>query len=222
MSSNEFWAIPKALFGRGLSHGAILVYGVLFTRKNGDNIAWPSQVSIGNSLDIPVRTVQRHIRDLVDLGFIERKQQGFGKANRYNILPIDPPKQVSSDAPPMADTSAPPVAGPIEENKREENTKDKSTISGQRIKSAVAWATTLLTASGYPLFPSNTDYAMAAAFLNKYGPDDYVELINFQVLHPKGKDRLSRLDAVTLRALLSNHAYHAWQQSKHIDEDMYE
>ena len=221
MSSNEFWAIPKDLFGRGLSQGAILVYGVLFTRKNGDNIAWPSQTYIAEMLGVAPRTVRKHVAELVDASLLETKRRGFGKSNVYTLLPLSPIEDaLSKDQTGRSKGSK--QDGPIEEKKEESTKVDDKAISGQRIKSAVAWATTLLTASGYPLFPSNTDYAMAAAFLNKYGPDDYVELINFQVLHPKGKDRLSRLDAVTLRALLSNHAYHAWQQSKHVDEDMYE
>lgn len=82
----EFWAIPKHIANdENLSLPAKIVYGVLFTRKNGQNEAWPSQKNIAESFGMSVRTVKRAVKDLVDKGLISSEQRGLRKSNMYAL-----------------------------------------------------------------------------------------------------------------------------------------
>ena len=54
-----------------LSMGAKLTYSVLANCCNGRDHAWPSQAYLAKCLSISVRTVQRHLKELVNAGFIK-------------------------------------------------------------------------------------------------------------------------------------------------------
>ena len=82
----EFWAVPKSVLSiNGLSLEAKLVYAVLFTRTNGDNVAWPSQKYIAAALAIGERSVRRYIRELVDKRLITVERLGLKRTNRYSL-----------------------------------------------------------------------------------------------------------------------------------------
>lgn len=54
-----------------LSMGAKLTYSVLASCCNGKDHAWPSQSYLAKCLTISVRSVQRHLKELVDYGLIK-------------------------------------------------------------------------------------------------------------------------------------------------------
>jgi len=84
--TQEFWAIPKEVFAmRDLPLEARCVYGILFTRMNGDNVAWPGQKNIAETLGVGERSVERYVRLLKDKGLIEVEKGGNGGTNRYYI-----------------------------------------------------------------------------------------------------------------------------------------
>lgn len=51
--------------------GAKLTYSVLANCCNGRDHVWPSQAYLAKCLSSSVRTVQRHLKELVDSGFIK-------------------------------------------------------------------------------------------------------------------------------------------------------
>lgn len=84
---HQFWAVPKYIAAdTELSPTAKLVYGVLNTRENGENLSWPSQRSIADSLGMKERRVRMCVAELVKLGFVQAEKRGLGKTNTYSIV----------------------------------------------------------------------------------------------------------------------------------------
>jgi DNA-binding MarR family transcriptional regulator len=80
----EFWAIPKSIFAiTGLSLKARCTYAILWTRMNGENVAWPGQASLAETLGVGRRSVQRYLDELRDKGLIEVERRGQNRTNRY-------------------------------------------------------------------------------------------------------------------------------------------
>jgi len=141
--SIEFWAIPKEVASdKSLSMQAKMVYGILYTRKNGDNISWPGQEYIANGLGISRRSVIRHLQELEENGFISKKRVGKRATNRYTICDIlshsrksrcDNP--VTSDVTTVSHGDVTDVSLPIE---REENKEIREDIYIQKIPSEQA------------------------------------------------------------------------------------
>jgi len=83
---NEFWAIPKHIAqDEDLSLSAKMVYGVLFTRMNGQQEAWPSQKNIAESTGMSLPTIKRAVKELVDKEFINSVQRGCRRSNLYSL-----------------------------------------------------------------------------------------------------------------------------------------
>lgn len=83
-SNGEFWAMPKNIMAMiELSLEARVVYSILWTRRNGENEAWPSQKYIAEHLGIGERSVKRYIAELVKYSLIEAKRSGVRKTNTY-------------------------------------------------------------------------------------------------------------------------------------------
>lgn len=79
-----YWAVPKeVMYRKDLSIEARVVYGVLWTRQNGDNVAWPGQAYIADKIGVSDRSIRRYVTELKEAGLIEVEQQGLRKTNRY-------------------------------------------------------------------------------------------------------------------------------------------
>lgn len=79
-----FWANPKEVTAdKKLSSTAKLVYSVLYTRMNGDQMAWPSQEYIALAIGSSVRQVVRSIKELEKRRYLVKKRQGLRKSNQY-------------------------------------------------------------------------------------------------------------------------------------------
>src|SRR3990167_1080951 len=87
--NDGFWSIPKHIAGRKISEGAKLCYSVLWTRRNGDNFAWPSQEYLALQMGCSVRTVRRHIRDLTREKLLKIHRRGLHKSNVYGLVVPD-------------------------------------------------------------------------------------------------------------------------------------
>ena len=84
ISESGFWAIPKRVMADPkLSHTAKLVYGVLYTRKNADNLSFPSHKYIATALGYSNRHVRRLIEELEESEWIYKERRGIKKTNVY-------------------------------------------------------------------------------------------------------------------------------------------
>lgn len=82
-----FLALPKWVArDRELSPGAKLVFSVLWTRKNADNIAWPGQAYISGLTGFSERQVRRYIKELVEAEFVKSNRTGKRRTNRYELV----------------------------------------------------------------------------------------------------------------------------------------
>ena len=80
----QFWAIPKEIMAmHQLSLEARIVYAILWTRSNGDNICWPGQKSIAENLGVGERSIRRYLGELLKEGLIEVERKGLRMTNRY-------------------------------------------------------------------------------------------------------------------------------------------
>lgn len=95
-----YWAIPKKVAVLQISEGAKIVYGILWTRKNGDNIAWPSRKYMAKQAGCSVRSVARYIDELKKISLIRTIRRGKKQSNIY-IVNSDVPNMVYSDVPNM-------------------------------------------------------------------------------------------------------------------------
>lgn len=86
----EFWALPKiAMDDQRLKPEEKLIYAVLFTRRNGENEAWPSQRTLGKTIGCGERSVRRYILNLIKHGYIsEIRQEGMNRTNRYLLADV--------------------------------------------------------------------------------------------------------------------------------------
>lgn len=60
-----------------------LVFAVLWTRRNGENKAWPGQSKIADALGISKRSVVRAIKQLEAAGLVVKHRTGKRATNRY-------------------------------------------------------------------------------------------------------------------------------------------
>lgn len=90
----EFWAVPKvALEDAGLSIDEAILLGILATRMNGENRAWPSQQSLANDLHKSIRSVRYYCEHLENHGWIEIERGDGNRIQSYKItIPPDPAK----------------------------------------------------------------------------------------------------------------------------------
>ena len=82
----EFWALPKVIFAqKEVSLEARFVYAILWTRANGENVAWPGQKYIAETMGVGQRSVRRYLDELRENGLIEVERQGLNRTNRYHL-----------------------------------------------------------------------------------------------------------------------------------------
>jgi hypothetical protein len=95
----RFVQIPIEVLTRtDISQTAKLVYGVIFTRENGKNGAWPSQKSLTGTVGVGVRALQDAIKQLESLGLMEVEQRGLRRSNVYSTRLPDRSKTAVPDA----------------------------------------------------------------------------------------------------------------------------
>jgi len=68
---------------KDISHGAKLVYGIIYTRQNGVNGAYPSQRNMAIHLGVSDRMIRIYLRELIETELIKSKRFGRTKNNRY-------------------------------------------------------------------------------------------------------------------------------------------
>jgi len=95
-----FGMIPaRVLFDKELSAGAKAMYCALwYWGHNGDRTA-PSQADMAEEFGGGRRTVQRHLSNLEEAGYVKTRRVGLGKPNEYVIVSLN---KLSADAPKMA------------------------------------------------------------------------------------------------------------------------
>jgi biotin operon repressor len=81
-----FWAIPKSIAKRkDLSLKAKLIAGVLWSMRNSDSEAFPSENYLAEALGTSVKTIKRGIRELMEKAGLKVRRRGYGKSNCYTI-----------------------------------------------------------------------------------------------------------------------------------------
>lgn len=78
-----FWMVPKGT--KGLSLEARFILGMLVTRMNGENEAWPSHQWIANEMGCSKRSVIRYMKELEGHGHLVKTRTGLGLSNRYRL-----------------------------------------------------------------------------------------------------------------------------------------
>ena len=91
----EFWAIPK--FGlKKMTPTEVFILAILWTRKNGDNVAWPSQEYLTWATGLKKRQIINVLTSLKESGYIKSFQRGKRRSNLY-YLNMDKIYQESKD-----------------------------------------------------------------------------------------------------------------------------
>lgn len=80
-----FWQKPKIGIS-GLSSTERDVIGILWTRRNGDNTAWPGQEYLAHHAGLKsTRQIRRVIAKLVELDYLTVRRRGQGRTNEYDL-----------------------------------------------------------------------------------------------------------------------------------------
>ncbi len=83
----KFGAVPIALFQEeGLTLADVRVYAVLAMFQGHNEESYPSRETIAQKANISVESVSRAISHLVEIGWAERDQRGFGQSNIYRVM----------------------------------------------------------------------------------------------------------------------------------------
>lgn len=111
ISMSGFWAIPKIIQANTyLSDCAKMVYSVLWTRKNADNIAWPSQEYIAEQVGKSTRTIKRVMKELETVGLIYKQKRGLGRTNIYGFVSREVPNMSLPEVPTLSLPEVPNMA----------------------------------------------------------------------------------------------------------------
>lgn len=113
-----FVQVPhRVFFDPNLRDGPVRVYGALLWWWWTDRRA-PGQVDMAKQLGMSLRTVQRHLAELEEHGYMRVQQIGLGRANRYTITAV-----ACQDTPDLACLEPPTVAGPVRQSRRVQDAK---------------------------------------------------------------------------------------------------
>ena len=92
------FSLPNAVFHLGLKAGELLVYLYLHYQKGvRSGQCWPSYATIGSAVGMGRKTVQKHVRSLIDAGLIQaedttiRRRDGrsYNGSLLYTVKPIE-------------------------------------------------------------------------------------------------------------------------------------
>lgn len=82
--TGEFWAMPKEIMdNKELSPQAMLLFGILWTRKNQEDLTWPKTKYLADILHVTERSIYAYLRELEREKYITK--QKIGKENIYSI-----------------------------------------------------------------------------------------------------------------------------------------
>jgi hypothetical protein len=116
-----FVQVPHGVFfDPELRDGPVRVYGALLWWWWRDRHA-PGQADMARQLGMSLRTVQRHLAELEEHGYMRVQQIGLGRANRYIITAVtcpDTPDLAGLDMTDLACLEPPTVAGPVRQSRR--------------------------------------------------------------------------------------------------------
>lgn len=86
LSMSGFTQVPNAVLkSPELSAGAKLVYALLLSYAWHDDFCFPGQDRLAEDIGIARGTVNRHVQELSDKGFVVIKRLGQGRANLYEL-----------------------------------------------------------------------------------------------------------------------------------------
>ena len=92
--------LPNAVFHLGLKAGELLVYIYLHYQKGvRSGQCWPSYATIGAAVGMGRKTVQKHVRSLIDMGLIQAEDTTICRrdGHRYNgslLYTVKPIEQI--------------------------------------------------------------------------------------------------------------------------------
>lgn len=96
LTGTKFAIVPEwVLRNRQLSDGAVRCYGLLARYVNAEGAAWPGQDTLAEALGVTVRSVQRYLSELEDVGALVRVRRG-GTSNLYHLRVADRTTQMSA------------------------------------------------------------------------------------------------------------------------------
>lgn len=86
LSMNGFTQVPNAILKSDtISSGAKLVYALLLSYAWHNDFCFPGQDTLAADIGIARGTVNRHVQELADKGFIKITRKGQGRANVYEL-----------------------------------------------------------------------------------------------------------------------------------------
>lgn len=86
MLDDGFYMLPRWVARETkITAAAKLVYANLWTRKNGDNVAWPGQKLIATNTGLSERSVRDALNQLVKHKMVKVVRRGLGKTNEYEL-----------------------------------------------------------------------------------------------------------------------------------------
>lgn len=129
------WTLPKFVTDyKGLSLEAKFVFAILWTRANGDNIAWPGQRYIAEQVGCSTRSVRRYTEELVKNGLIEKVRSGRNKTNRYLVKGMGQIVLSGADSPVLSGADTGVLSIVLEQNKRTEVLAAKAAPAKEKLE----------------------------------------------------------------------------------------
>ncbi|WP_299293930.1 helix-turn-helix domain-containing protein [uncultured Tateyamaria sp.] len=86
LSLRGFTQVPNAVLkSEEISSGAKLVYALLLSYAWHNDFCFPGQETLARDIGIARGTVNRHVQELAEKGFIKITRKGQGRANVYEL-----------------------------------------------------------------------------------------------------------------------------------------
>lgn len=92
-----FWSIPKSVASiTGITPSSKIIYGMLYTMRNGKQYAFPGQQMIADELGMTIRGVRKCLTQLEENKLIKRIRRGKRLTNNYEIFLPEEQEQSSA------------------------------------------------------------------------------------------------------------------------------
>lgn len=86
LSQSGFTQVPNAILkSNEISPGAKLVYALLLSYAWHNDFCFPGQDTLAGDIGIARGTVNRHVQELAEKGFVKITRKGQGRANVYEL-----------------------------------------------------------------------------------------------------------------------------------------
>ena len=158
-----------------LSLEARMVYAVLWTRSNGDNVSWPGQKSIGDTLGVGERSVRRYLKELEKMNLIEVERKGLKMTNRYLLIGQLGLSRADSPVLSRADTA---VLSSVKEQKEKNSSNTDS--DGQAI-AEVLHAFEKVNPAIKRMYGNTTQRKSADSLISQFGLPEVLKAAQFAV-----------------------------------------